>query len=296
MQSTKSKTEPAKLKSASEVIAALRKRYDPPAWVLLENVSNGTGGAARRWSDALAMSVWPSRGLHVHGFEVKVSRNDLVRELKNPEKAEEVARYCDFWWIAVGDASIAKAEELPATWGLLVPMTIKGEVVSMRVMKEATPLVPQAIDRPFLAAVLRRTAELFDVQRIRESVRGEVYSEIAERVQKSSEDLHAMEIANLRTRAEKAECGMVEARTQLQTALGHGFSPDVLQRAIRLLDRLSNWNGAEKTIGRVMSLIDQQAIGLSATRETMKEALELVETIQNKEPAIDGAARLGEAG
>jgi len=32
------------------------------------------------------MDLWPSGGLEIHGHEVKVSRSDWLRELKEPEK------------------------------------------------------------------------------------------------------------------------------------------------------------------------------------------------------------------
>jgi hypothetical protein len=75
-----------KVKS-QDVIAALRKKYPAAAWAFLEQVANGTGYAKKyRWADALAMGLWPSRGMELHGIEVKVSRSDWLRELENPAR------------------------------------------------------------------------------------------------------------------------------------------------------------------------------------------------------------------
>ena len=125
--------------------------HAPPEWACFPEIANGTGTHVRRHADALAMNLYPSRGLEIRGFEIKVSRGDLRRELKNPEKAESVARFCDSWWI-VAPADVCKLEDLPLAWGLMVP-TDKG----LRTVRAATALHPDRAEptRTFLAAVLR---------------------------------------------------------------------------------------------------------------------------------------------
>lgn len=130
----------------------LEKRFAAPAWVLLHEVRNGTGYARRttRTADAIAMSLWPSRGLELHGIEIKSSRNDWLRELAEPAKAEEIQRFCDRWWLAVTDADIVQPGELPPTWGLLVP-----HCGALKAKVEAPKLTATPVDRLFLAALLR---------------------------------------------------------------------------------------------------------------------------------------------
>ena len=139
-----------------EVIALLAERYKAPAFAFMSHVRNGTGYERKtvRTADALAMGLWPSRGLELHGFEVKVSRSDFLHELEQPEKADEIARFCDRWWMVVADAKIVKDGELPATWGLLA-VTGKRLVC----VREATQLAPQPFDRLMLAAIIRRVHE-----------------------------------------------------------------------------------------------------------------------------------------
>lgn len=134
-----------------QVMAALKTRHPAPAWAFLEQVRNSTGVATvTRTADAMAMSLYPSRGLELHGFEVKVSRGDWLREMKEPSKAEELCRFVDRWWLVVGDASIVRPDELPSTWGLLVP---RGSGLHAKVV--APKLEPQPMSRRFLAALLR---------------------------------------------------------------------------------------------------------------------------------------------
>lgn len=139
---------------AEEVLARLRGAYAPPEYALVREVPSITGNASRRVLDALAMNLYPSQGLELHGFEVKVARGDWLREAKQPSKSAGVAEYVDRFWLAVGHGSIVAPAELPKPWGLLVP---HGD--GLRVAKRAAPLKPKPIDRDFLAALLRRATQ-----------------------------------------------------------------------------------------------------------------------------------------
>lgn len=137
--------------TANDVSRALRDRHDPKEFALLFEVRSETGySGAGRYADAVAMSLWPSRGLELHGFEIKVSRADWKKELERPEKAEPVLRFCDRWWLAVSDAEIVHPGELPPTWGLLAR---KGK--RLAVVKEAPKLKSKPLERGFVASLLR---------------------------------------------------------------------------------------------------------------------------------------------
>lgn len=141
--------------NTEQVMAALAARHSPPAWAFLPEVRSGTGYLrAVRTADAFAMSLWPSRGLELHGFEVKVSRGDWLRELKDPAKAEDLFAFCDRWWLVVGARDIVKPGELPPTWGLMVP---RGE--QLIVETEAPKLESQPPDKLLLASILRDVLE-----------------------------------------------------------------------------------------------------------------------------------------
>ena len=52
------------------VFEALKTRYNSPEYCLLPQVRNSTGYSSKvRTADAIAMSLWPSRGLTLTGFE-----------------------------------------------------------------------------------------------------------------------------------------------------------------------------------------------------------------------------------
>lgn len=133
----------------------LSLRYPAPAWAIFFEVASGVGRGGGRYADALAMSLFPSRGLDFHGFEIKHNRKDWLSELKRPEKADRIASYCDFWWLVLGNEGIAKKEEIPSTWGVLVDED--GQLVQKKAPKR---LKSRAPDRFFIAALLRRANEM----------------------------------------------------------------------------------------------------------------------------------------
>lgn len=133
---------------------ALKKRYKAPEFGILFEVANRTGWGRYQYADAMAMSLWPSRGLVLHGIEIKLARGDWLRELRQPAKSAEIQTYCNFWWVAA-PKGIVKLDEVPATWGLL---ELHGEK-TLRCKKQAPDLTPVDLDRTFLAAIFRRLSE-----------------------------------------------------------------------------------------------------------------------------------------
>jgi hypothetical protein len=132
----------------------MQKRFPEGQYALLQEVSDAAGFSRSRSADGIAMSLWPSRGLGIEGIEVKSFRSDWLRELKQPDKAENIFKYCDRWWLVTSDDTVAKIEEIPATWGW---MTLKGK--KMITMKEAPQLTPVPIGKNFVAAMMKRATK-----------------------------------------------------------------------------------------------------------------------------------------
>lgn len=144
-----------KIITAEDLEQLLRNRFCPPAWAFIPQVRNGTGFLKiTRTADAIAIGLWPSRGLYLYGFEIKISRSDWLNELRQPDKAEEIAQFCDFFYI-VAPKDIVKIDEVPQNWGLMIPFG-----ATTKVIKEAKQLKAIPVDKLFLAAILRRTQEI----------------------------------------------------------------------------------------------------------------------------------------
>jgi hypothetical protein len=157
-----------------------------PAWAWVPQVRNAAGFDARRTCDGIAMSLWPSRGLELHGHEIKCSRSDWLMELRDPSKAEQFTVLCDRWWLVTASKDIVKPGELPPGWGhmavnsagklvvvvqadLLVPGDMEippgaDGALLQAIIKQHRASLPAKFNRSFLAALLRAAARTQAVQ------------------------------------------------------------------------------------------------------------------------------------
>lgn len=160
------KVNPNNLKAA-DIRKAMSKRWTAPEWAIMWEVANCTGFGASRSADAVMMSLWPSRGLELHGVEIKVSRSDWKREAKDPSKAESIAKYCDRWWIHTPVGVVDDLSDLPPAWGL---REFSGR--QWKTIREAEKTDAEQTDRGFLAALLRRSDESLSAM-AREAIKDE---------------------------------------------------------------------------------------------------------------------------
>jgi hypothetical protein len=132
----------------------LAQKYTAPEWAYFSGVPNCTGGAVDRIADGVAMNLYPSKGLKLTCFEIKVSRSDLMAELKHITKSECVGKFCDYFVLVI-PKGIVLAKELPDHWGL---MEVDGEALWMRRKPQKQENVAP-LTRGFVASLLRRASE-----------------------------------------------------------------------------------------------------------------------------------------
>jgi hypothetical protein len=138
-----------------QIETAIRKMFSDGGYVTLSQVRNGTGfSKSPRTADMLAVSTWPSRGLHVEGIEIKVSRGDLQRELKKPEKSDDIARYCKHWWLAIPQ-DLDVGALIPSAWGVISV----NEKLKAKVTRQASGLKAVKMDDLFVCSVLRNFSQ-----------------------------------------------------------------------------------------------------------------------------------------
>lgn len=168
--------------NTKEVKEALKLKYESNEWALLFEVRNATGAIhTQRYADAIAMNLWPSRGLSVIGFEIKVSRSDWLHELKKPEKADPIIKYCDYFYLVLGDKNIVKGGELPENWGLMIPF---GEN-RLKIKKEAPKLDSKSLDRGFIASMMRQAMNQLTME-------SEIKKQVNERVDERKKHLEQL--------------------------------------------------------------------------------------------------------
>lgn len=143
----------------ADITEALYARYgtrhgNGQRYAVAAQVRSHAGFDARRTADFVAMDLWPSKRLTLHGHEIKTSRPDWLRELKEPAKAAEFIPYMNCWWVVVSDRRIVRAGELPEEWGLMAMRGPLLEVIRNAPRRDAKPLTPTR-----LAALLRAVAQ-----------------------------------------------------------------------------------------------------------------------------------------
>lgn len=183
----------------------LKERYPLPEWIFIPQVSNGTGGYHRRTADAIALNCYPSRGMELHGFEIKVTKQDWLSELRNPKKSVAVQRYCDRWWLVISKSEFVEQGTLPPTWGMME--VICDKKIKLNVVVQAPPLKdPRQLDRPFVASILRNASAIVTPQAKLDEAYKEGYEQGKECLDKFSKD----EIKNLESQLNNLRNAMKE--------------------------------------------------------------------------------------
>lgn len=255
---------------ASDINAALRRRWGGgvESCIMFE-VAQGTGQHARRHLDAIAMELWPSRGLALHGIEVKVDLYDFRREAKDPGKAEEIARFCDYFWIAA-PKDLVPVIELPSAWGLLELDGTKLSIKKTAVKTPAQPLTPL-----FVAALLRASCRPVTESDVAEVLKARMQVQQEEFDKKVSERAKQMvERAN-----EDAGCWR-----RLKEVLGlkedeYVYSDDVITGLKFLIksDFIKNWNGVRNLHDDMIKFVTKFGSALNAIGMPSKEDLATLE-------------------
>lgn len=150
------------------VLGLLREKHNQPGnggagtYAFLPLVRNAAGFSANRTFDAIAMDLWPSRGLSLHVFEVKVSRSDWLRELSEPAKAEDACKIADRFTV-VAPVGCVRDGELPPAWGLIEvtgdgansPWKLRTKKVAPWLPERGEKATPPPLDRGLVVSMLR---------------------------------------------------------------------------------------------------------------------------------------------
>ncbi len=227
-------TKPDKI-DAHAIRQAMLKRWAAPEYALLWEVGDATGARHSRFADAVIMSLWPSRGLELHGVEIKVSKSDWKREATDPRKAETIGAFCDRWWVHTAPGVIGDVSEVPPAWGWRV-----WDGAAWRTQREAEKTEAKPCNRAFLAALLRRE----------EGQRSNQVEAAARRITEESQSRIEARVASeveSRTRRAKAATDKLDA---LESALGF---------------RLDDWSlGSDvKTVGALVKIILRTGVASS---------------------------------
>lgn len=158
--------------------------------VLLFDVPNVVGVNSSRRCDAVAIGMWQSSGRLIQGFEVKVSRGDWLKEVRDVTKADPFIEQCDRWWLVTGHQAVAKSEEIPDAWGWMTATK-----TGLRIQRPAKPL-PQDKDhmrRLWAFALIRAATDRSGDSKAFEAAINKRYAEL----QRQSDERVEMQIRRI---------------------------------------------------------------------------------------------------
>ena len=249
---------------SSPIHAAIAKRFSSPEFATFWEVRDAAGFNARRSADVVAMNTWPSRGLAVHGIEVKTARSDWLRELKDPAKSASVQRFCDRWWLATSDDKVCRLDEVPQLWGLLV---LRGK--SLVQVKDAPELTPEPLTRGFVAMLLRNaTAGLVPTATLEETIAERVERAAVLRATTCDGELKRMTGAFERLRDEVADFEKASG-IKITERWSHQHQPEKLGAVVKAALSGVYTDSAER-LTHLRSTLQRHADELGAAIEALK--------------------------
>ena len=144
--------------TASDITAMLKERHPLPEWAFLAELRGGTGFSlpgSEQFIDAWAINCYASKQWRRVAYEVKVSRSDFQREIKEPLKRRHALSLSNlFYFVAPG--GVIPADKVPMECGLL---EVKEFKVGKRRLVETVSAPWRDVGPPawiFVAALARR--------------------------------------------------------------------------------------------------------------------------------------------
>ena len=177
--------------SADDILVHLGDMYsDPNQYVCAAEVSPRTGAWERR-IDFLVMNCYDSEQLKIQGYEIKISKADLKRELEDPDKHAVFFDAIDFYWLIAPKQVVDNIDLIPPKWGVrAVWRDESGKLISRTVRKPTClhdeQMYSRKIRKTFMASFCRAIskqsltkAKLHEQQRsLEEEIRKKVESEL----------------------------------------------------------------------------------------------------------------------
>lgn len=262
-----------RIRSEAEVIELLRRKHAKVGnggageYAFLTHVRNAAGFDATRTLDALTLSLWPSRGMELHGYEIKCSRADWLREKADPGKAETFIQRLDRFSLVVTDPTYVADGELPPDWGLISVRNNKlhTDVAAPKLVRSNEE---RMISRTWLVCLLRAAGEAV----IPKPIPSEDVALSRAREEGFSRAMDQVEEAR---RKERAEMGAEqEIRHEIYSALHmsepFAWSSDVLvelRKIARAVRMVATADDVENNARQRLHGLAQQAAALSQQLE-----------------------------
>ena len=147
--------------TACDILALLAETYrEPHRYACAAEVSNSTGAYARRRLDFVAVDCWPSSGLKIMAFEIKISKSDFRRELEDPTKHNIFFDEIDNYSIVAPDYVLDDMSIIPKKWGVYHVVRDDNGKLALKTVRKPLALhddkaEDRKISRGFMASLVR---------------------------------------------------------------------------------------------------------------------------------------------
>jgi len=139
---------------ADKIKEIICQQYNTDEWVVLKEVRTNTGYKSKytdgypfteKYIDIMVLNCWPSKGYLKIAFEIKLTKNDFINELKKPEKRWLAMMYSNEFYFVV-PKEVLDWRDIPWGCGLIevIRNQCDGEwqlkVTKKAPLKDASPL------------------------------------------------------------------------------------------------------------------------------------------------------------
>lgn len=252
----------------------VRRRHEGDGWAVFKELGNATGSRVSRHADLVAMGTWPSHGYEIFGYELKASRGDTKKELRDPAKSDAISRFCDYWYLVIADKTMIEGLIIPKTWGVLAP--IKG---ALRVVRKAPKLKAKDVTRAFVAAMVANMARQWIPAEKHRAVIEDWNRRLQERVADES---------TWKAKQESEELARLKKTlADFESASGiklHNWNAGNIGAAVEMVVNLRNLS--PDAAARRIARIDSEADQLEYTAKELRASSKALQKIAAPEPVL----------
>lgn len=148
--------------TAEQILELLNNRHKDRQWVFFPEMVFSTKAKDDKENadsriDAWAMNLWPSRKFCRVTYEIKISRHDLLRELRKPDKRDPGLRISNQFYYVIPDGC-CEVDEIPKECGLIIVKRRPGKSYGVLYTAKKAPFrtIKPELGVDFWASLARR--------------------------------------------------------------------------------------------------------------------------------------------
>lgn len=142
--------------TADKIIRVLMDYHKKYSCLVFRELRRGVGYSYDRTIDLFTFETWPSRGFNRIAYEVKISRSDFVREIRDPSKRAGFRKFANEFYFATPPGLLSPGE-IPSDTGLIeISETGRRKIII------SSPHIENPPDWGFLASLARRLVQQED--------------------------------------------------------------------------------------------------------------------------------------